>query len=104
MSPFAAVFAVLSKKYETATYPGEVKGARFRIVLNFREVRVWIDNGPEPVVIKSADLQQVTSLLDGSTKIAVALHRDVLVPSSRAESSLIVDALNALLAEQDAVR
>ncbi len=78
-------------------YPGEVSGARFRMELNFREVRVWIANCAEPIVIKSSNLQHVTSLLDGSTKIAVAHGKDVIVSSSESKSERVVNALNALM-------
>src|SRR5262245_57279853 len=94
----------MSRKYETATYPGEVSGANFRMELSFKEVRIWIANHPGPTVIKSSDLQSVATLLDGSTKVAVALHRDVIVPTSKGESERVVNALNALMDEQDDVR
>ncbi len=84
-------------------YPREVRGASFRVELSFHEVHVWLSSDEKPRVIKAEELQGAESQPDGSTKLALRFKRDLIVPSSAAESSKLVVALNALLNERKAV-
>ena len=58
---------------------------------------------PVPKIVKVSEIQEVISLGDGSTKIRVQFHKDVIVPTTAGESERVIRALNPLLGERYAV-
>jgi len=84
-------------------YRREVEGSLFRVELGFNELHVWLSGEEKPRVIKTGELQSAITQPDGSTKLAIHLKKDLVIPTSADESLKLVDALNALLNERKAV-
>jgi len=94
---------LITSEFGAENYPREVSGALFRIELGLREIHLWLEKEPVPKVVKVSEIQEVISLGDGSTKIRVQFHKDVIVPTTAGESERVIRALNALLGERYAV-
>ncbi len=85
---------------------GRIAGVFFTAEIGFKQiVFTFREDGAETErhVVKPEDIQSVSVEPDGSTKLAIRLHRDLTVPTTLDESSELEIALERVLEEVKAV-
>ncbi len=79
----------------------KIDGAFFTAEIGFEKIIFTFKHGVETErhEVRPADIQSVSVESDGSTKLAIRLHRDLTVPSTQTESVTLRDALERVLEE-----
>jgi hypothetical protein len=80
-----------------------IVGSAFKAEVGWEEVRFWIALEAKTIVVKSSKIRAATMLENGYTKIDVGSGKDLILPTSAAESAELARSLNALISEHAAV-
>jgi len=83
----------------------KIDGAFFTAEIGYERIVLTFKHGVETErhEVRPADIQSISVDPEGSTKLAIRLHRDLTVPSTQAESVTLRDALERVLEEVKAV-
>jgi len=79
----------------------KINGAFFAAEIGYEKIVFTFKRGVETErhEVRPSDIRSVSVESDGSTKLAIRLHRDLTIPSTRAESMTLRDALERVLEE-----
>ncbi len=85
---------------------GTITGVSFTAEIGFEQIVFTFPNDAvetERHAVKPEDIQSISIEPDGSTRLAIRFHRDLMIPTSKDESAKLQIALERVLGEVKAV-